>query len=92
MNVIDKSKGNNLGGFKLLPCAPDVCQACAVDHDPSFPHNAQSLYYQYKFMETNGRFPNWGDAMAHCTEEMKLKWREQLVARGVPINQFDVSA
>lgn len=62
----------------LFPCAPDVCQECAVDHDPDMPHNAQSLYYQYKFYQKHGRWPTWEDAMAHCSTEMQELWKEEL--------------
>lgn len=34
--------GNHLGAFALLPPAPDVCQECAVEHDPADPHDKQS--------------------------------------------------
>ena len=66
----------------LLPCAPDVCQECAVDHSPEMPHNAQSLYYQYKFYQQHGRFPTWEDAMEHCSSEMQEFWKEELSKLG----------
>lgn len=59
----------------LLPPRPDVCQECAVKHDPHLPHNRGSLYYQVKFQMTHGRYPTWEDAMAHCTDEVKEQWR-----------------
>lgn len=69
----------------LLPCAPNVCQQCAVDHKPEYPHNQQSLYYQYKFYEQNGRWPTWTDALAHCTEELRQFWIVELRKAGVKI-------
>lgn len=76
----------HLGPFKLLPAPPGVCLQCAVGHPPEFPHNAQSLHYQYWFYDQNGRWPDWRDAMAHCDEEMKNFWREELKKRGVDID------
>lgn len=81
MKVVEKS-------FVLMPCAPDVCQECAVKHDPTFPHNAHSLHYQYKFHAAYGLWPTWGDAMAHCSEPMKDEWKRHLIARGVSTERF----
>jgi len=64
--------------LKLMPCAPDVCQECAVKHHPSDAHNKQSLYYQMKFHEKHGRFPTWKDAIAHCSKKIKSRWKEEL--------------
>lgn len=72
-------------GWFLLPPKPDVCQCCAVDHPPDMPHNQQSLYWQYWFYGTNGRWPTWNDAMAHCTPEMQDKWRITLKEHGVDL-------
>lgn len=69
---------NHLGPLKLLPCAPGVCQECAVDHDPRLPHNQQSLYWQYRFYNANGRWPTWDDAMAHCTPQTQALWRQAM--------------
>ena len=69
------------GGMWLLPAAPDKCQWCAVDHDPSHPHNKDSLYYHMKFKAINGRCPTWTDAMAHCDDQMKSVWREELIRK-----------
>lgn len=68
---------------KLMPCAPDVCQECAVKHEPDMPHNAQSLYYQYKFYQQHGRLPTWEDALAHCKPEVQAWWKKELRELGV---------
>lgn len=78
VKVIDLDKEG-----KLMPCAPGVCQECAVDHVPEQPHNQQSLYYQYKFYQKNGRWPTWEDAMRHCSPEMQELWRDSLKKQGV---------
>lgn len=75
---MDLIKGNYLGGFKLLPAAPRNCPECNSVHDPDQPHNQQSLFYQYKFYNDNGRWPTWTDAMAHCDDETKKLWVEVL--------------
>jgi hypothetical protein len=71
------------GGLRLLPPAAGKCQECAVEHDPAEPHNRDSLYYQMQFQIRHGRWPTWEDAMAHCTDDLKAAWREQLSALGV---------
>lgn len=69
-------------GLRLLSCAKDKCQECAGDHDPAEPHNAESLYYQYKFYAQNQRFPGWKDAMSHCAAGVKKIWTEELKKLG----------
>jgi hypothetical protein len=88
MNVV-KPQGN-LGGFTLLrpPMKPGQCAECAVEHAAELPHNVQSLFYQYSFMEQHGRWPTWKDAMAHCTPEMQAHWRRELRANGVKEDQL----
>lgn len=72
----------------ILPPKPGTCPTCAVNHDPAMPHNRDSLYYQMRFQQQHGRFPTWGDAMAHCTDEVKAVWMDELLKRGVPEEQF----
>jgi hypothetical protein len=83
VKVIDMATGEveseKKNTFTLLPCAPDKCQECAVDHPYDQPHNKQSLYYQYRFYGTHGRWPTWTDAMAHCTPEVKATWCAGLI-------------
>lgn len=66
----------------LMPPAKGTCPACAVNHDPTYPHNCDSLYYQMRFHGLRGRWPTWGDALAHCSKEMKAMWEEGLKAEG----------
>lgn len=66
----------------LLPPRPGVCPICAVDHPPELPHNAQSMYYQYRFYGVRGRWPTWADAVAHCSAVMQQQWRSELESRG----------
>ncbi|MHB9144678.1 MAG: hypothetical protein ACYC5Y_05005 [Symbiobacteriia bacterium] len=83
--------GNHLGAFALVAPPPNVCQECAVEHDPEMPHNQQSLFFQYKFFNAHGRWPTWADAMAHCAPEMQTAWREALEARGVDVGNAEVA-
>lgn len=62
-----------------------TCPMCAVKHDPDQPHNKDSLAYQYKFYDQNGRWPTWKDAMAHCSNEVKELWRAELEKKGVNV-------
>lgn len=67
----------------LLPPPPGTCPICAVAHDPLTAHNAQSLYYQYRFYGIRGRWPTWADAVAHCAPELRDAWRAKLEEWGV---------
>lgn len=66
----------------LLPPPPGVCPICARDHSPDNPHDAQTLYYQYRFYGIRGRWPTWADAIAHCTPEMQAEWKQKLIKAG----------
>ena len=72
------------GEMFLLPPAPHLCPACAVEHAPDAPHNAQSFYYGVRFKMMNGYDPNWGNALAHCDDLTRKAWEAELRARGVP--------
>lgn len=71
-----------VGTMHLLRPSPDKCQLCAIDHEPGWPHNAQSLYYQMRFQMQHGRGGTWADAIAHCGEDMQQAWRSKLQALG----------
>lgn len=77
---------------RFLPPRPGACQVCAVEHDPAWPHNKDSLYYQMTFHQKHGRFPTWGDAMAHCGEDMKALWKEALTKRGYAPEELEPGA
>jgi len=73
-------------GMTLLGKTPEgTCPICDVKHDPKQPHNRDSLAYQYKFYDENGRWPTWADAMAHCPEDIKGFWTKALRERGVEV-------
>ncbi len=78
-------------GFRLVrgPMKPGQCPDCATVHDQTYPHNQQSMFWQYSFYEKNGRFPTWEDAMAHCTPEMKKVWIASLAERGVVVSNVE---
>jgi len=69
--------------MQLLPPPRGTCPICATAHAPDQPHNAQSMYYLYRFYGVRGRWPTWADALAHCTAEVKANWERQLRARGL---------
>lgn len=72
-------------GMFLLPPHPSKCQTCARQHEPTDPHDAQTMFYQTKFQMEHGRAPTWVDAMAHCDEETRRLWTEQLIGMGVDV-------
>lgn len=65
----------------LLPPAPTACAACGTKHEPAEPHNAQSMYYQYRFYGLRGRWPTWADAVAHCEPAIRAIWERELRER-----------
>lgn len=73
--------------MRLMPSPPGTCPICATKHDPDMPHNQQSLYYQMRFQIENGRWPTWGDAMAHCTDEVKRTWTSALAEHGITVKE-----
>lgn len=88
----DQATPNHLAPWTLLGKTPEgTCEQCATVHEPSHPHNAQSLAYQYKFFDQHGRWPNWKDAMAHCTFEVQRLWREALIDKGVDVESGKVN-
>lgn len=68
--------------MSLLPPAEDGCPICATKHPPEAPHNAQSLYYQYRFYAARGRWPTWADAVAHCKDHVREWWETELREQG----------
>jgi len=68
--------------MQLLAPAPNVCPICATRHADTDPHNAQSLYYQYRFYSVRGRWPTWADAIAHCSLPMRRQWEVALQQGG----------
>lgn len=76
-----------MSSMMLLPPRPDVCQECARDHDPRLPHDKQSIYYQIKFKMEHDRGATWADAMAHCSDEIKGLWTEELLKLGLEVEK-----
>lgn len=72
--------------MQLLPAKEGTCEECAVDHEKIHPHNAQSLFYKYKFYNEHGKWPTWLDAMAHCDENIQNYWKAALNKRGVKLD------
>ncbi len=55
----------------------NCCQECAREHDPSQPHDLDSLYYNLYFKKKHGRLPTQEDAMAHCSKKVKEDYWKQ---------------
>ena len=86
--MADSDRKSVYPDMMLLPPPEEYCQECAREHDPEMPHDKQSLYYQMKFQIEKGRGATWTDAMAHCSQEVKDIWTEELLKLGedVPID------
>jgi len=57
-----------------------ICPECASEHTPDLPHNAQSLFYNYKFYSEEGRWPTWKDAISHSSLEVQEHFERELRA------------
>lgn len=79
-----KETPSDTKGF-MLPAKKGTCAECAVDHRADQPHNAQSMFYQYRFYNEHGRWPNWLDAMANCADEVRSIWKLRLEEAGVDV-------
>ena len=75
----------------LMPAKEGTCEQCSAVHEKGHPHNAQSIFYQYWFYNEYGRWPNWKDAMSHCTSEMKNRWTLELEKAGVNVEKGEVN-
>ncbi|HEY9598406.1 MAG TPA: hypothetical protein V6D33_12115, partial [Cyanophyceae cyanobacterium] len=64
----------SIDGFYLLPPEQGQCPNCAAVHDDMQPHDANSFYYQFLFLNTHKRSPTWADEMAHCEPEVQKAW------------------
>lgn len=69
----------------MLPAKEGTCEQCATKHEPEQPHNAQAMFYQYYFYNETGKWPNWTDAMAHCSDKVKEFWISHLKQAGVDV-------
>lgn len=78
-----------LKDMTILPPQKDTCPECGVKHPPEAPHNRDSLYYQYKFMQQHDRWPTWTDAMAHCSPEVKAAWKQALKQHGIEVEELE---
>lgn len=76
---------NGIEHVIIAPPVPGVCPVCAVNHDAAMPHNRDSLYYQMRFHQKNGRFPSWADAMAHCDDHTRAVCMGLLAEHGVNV-------
>lgn len=65
---------------KLMNEMPPPCQQCGCPHERDWPHDRDSLRYQFTFQQTHQRPPTWSDAMAHCSRSVRLAWRQKLRA------------
>jgi hypothetical protein len=65
------------------------CPECGAYHEPEYPHDRESVFYQIKFKRRTGRWPTWADALAHCPPDIKTIWIEELVSRGIDPNKVE---
>lgn len=79
----------DLYGFQLFPFPEreGVCSECGIAHPEWAPHDRDTLQYQYRFFDEQGRWPSWEDAMAHCDEEVRAAWASELEARGIDVGE-----
>lgn len=82
METVDTATGEviktEMVEMTIAPPPVGSCSVCGVQHDQREAHNAQSMFYQYRFYGAHGRWPTWADAVAHCEPEMRAKWIAEL--------------
>lgn len=61
------------------------CSQCGQVHEPDWPHNRDSLHYQYAFYAEHDRWPTWADAMAHSPALVRAIWTEELHKIGIEV-------
>lgn len=71
------------GVMGMLPAPAGTCPLCARAHKPGEPHDASTLFYQFRFRATHGRDGSWADAMAHVAPTTAFLWRRELELIGV---------
>ncbi|EOW9160701.1 hypothetical protein G6355_11010 [Vibrio cholerae] len=87
MIAVESLLKEQLKHLKLLtPANPEACKECGEVHHYSTPHNKDSLYYQYNFARTHGRWPTWADASAHCSEDIQETLKEYLKSKSITFN------
>lgn len=75
---VSEAKGTTM----MMPAKEGTCEWCATAHDPTQPHNNQSMFYQYRFYNEHARWPTWTDAMSHCSDIIQKHWKEELIKLG----------
>lgn len=78
---------NDRFGMTLMPAKPGLCPKCDRKHEDGWPHDRDSLLFQYTFYDEHGYFPSWADALEGCSEGVKAYWTEQLTACGIDLNE-----
>jgi hypothetical protein len=73
-----KALQNQLKTITVLSKA-DPCPECLTPHIPEAPHNKYSLFYRCTFFGRYRRWPTWQDAMAHCSQETKIIWMQEML-------------
>lgn len=67
---------------KLLPPPEGHCRICAIRHAPDMPHNADTVFYQMRFLLRYKRDGTWADAIAHCEPHVQAAWKNAIEDRG----------
>lgn len=86
VETVDTETGQSTHGtaqFMMMPAPKGTCEECGRNHDPEMPHDAISLRYQYHHYGRTGRWPDWRDAMAHCSEQLREQWGHALTEAGI---------
>lgn len=101
---LKKSETVQMGLIKMA-IRPGACETCGAFHAADQTHDLQQIGYSYRFYAEHGRFPDWCDAMMHCTPDMRavtidvLKqyhlWREPSAERKAELKalgweEFDI--
>lgn len=74
--------------LNFIKARPGACPECNADHHVSQAHRWGSDFYMNGFFDKHGVYPTWGDALAHCREDVRMNWEQVLLAQGVTADEM----
>lgn len=80
---------DELSQMPVPPRAAGTCDECGANHSFGTPHKWGADRYMATFFNKHGVLPTWGDAIAHCREDIRNNWSVVLMDQGVTAEQLE---